>query len=200
MLEYPTSVENLHQKDGNDQTYPTESIIRYEFPRRGNFEAMQLTWYDGLLKPKQPAGVREDLGLLEEKNGTMFVGDRGLIVMKGRAQENVLAIDGKIVRDYAKPQQILPRLPNIPSRDEEEKQDADRMHKLDWILSCKTGAASGSNFDHAGPLTEWVQIGNIALQFSKQKLEYDGPRMRFTNCPEANRYLTKHYRKGWELT
>ena len=199
-LEYPTRVECIHLKDANTQTYPTESILRYEFPQREHFDSLTLYWYDGLLKPKLPSGVQEDLELLNEKTGTMFVGEKGLIVMKGQIEKNLLVVDGKIVEDYKKPDPIIPRLPHIPSKDKEEKQDFDRMHKQDWILSCKTGSVSGSNFDHAGPLTEWVVMGNISLKFPNQKLEWDGPKMKFTAIKEANRYVAKKYRKGWELT
>lgn len=197
-LEYPISVECLHLKDANEQTFPTESIIKYQFPERPSFSAMDLFWYDGWLKPGLPEGVRKDIGLLDEKNGTMFVGDKGLIVMNGRIYENILVIDGDIAKDVDWPDKVIPRLPDIPVTGE-EKQDADLMHRRDWIYSCKTGAKSCSNFDHAGPLTEWVQMGNLSLKFPNRKLVWDGPKMRFTNCPEANRFVTKSYRKGWEL-
>jgi hypothetical protein len=197
-LEFPISVECIHQKDANEQTFPTESIIRYHFPQRGNFDPLVLYWYDGLLKPQLPDGVRDDIRLLSEKTGTMFVGDGGLIVMKGRTERNLLVIGGDTVDDFKQPDPIIPRLPNIPGKGE-ERQDSDRMHKLDWILSCKTGSVSGSNFDHAGLLTEWVLMGNISLRFPCQRLEWDGPRMRFMNYREANRYVTKKYRRGWEL-
>lgn len=195
-LEYPVSVECVHQKDVNEQTFPNESIIRYQFPQRGSFAPIALTWYDGLLKPQLPPGIRDDIGLLSETSGTMFIGDQGLIVMKGDPAENLLVIDGDIVTDYEKPLPIIPRLPNIATRNG-RGQESDRMHKLDWIHSCKTGSESGSNFDHAGPLTEWVVMGNVSLKFPNQKLEWDGPKMRFTNCREANQYVTEDYRKGW---
>lgn len=197
-LEYPTSVECIHIKDNNFQTFPTESIVRYEFPARGGFNGFDLYWYDGKLKPKLPAGVDESIGLLDDSTGTMFIGEHGLIVMSGRRRKNVLVVDGEEVVDYRKPDPIIPRLPEIRS-DNEEGVESDRMHKIDWIRSCKTGSVSGSNFDHAGPLTEWVVMGTISLRYPFQKLLWDGPGMKFTNHKEANRYVTKHYRKGWEL-
>lgn len=196
-LEYPDSVECLHEKDYNLQTYPNESIIRYHFPQHGGFSGIDLFWYDGKLKPKLPEGVPEDLNLLSEATSTMFIGDQGIIVMKGDSGSNVLVQNGEIVKDFKRPAPIIPRLPDI--RNDQGRQEADRMHKLDWIRSCKTGSVSGTNFDHAGPLTEWVVMGNISLKFPHQKLLWDGPNMRFTNRPEANQYVNKVYRKGWEL-
>jgi predicted dehydrogenase len=191
-LEYPTSVKCIHQKDANSQTYPTESIIEYQFPQRGSFDPVKLTWYDGKLKPKAPKGFSEDLNLTSESTSTMFVGEKGVIVMKGR-EGNVLAANGEIIKDYKKPQQIIPRIPVV------DDGNADRMHKEDWILSCKTGSKASSNFDHAGPLTEWVVMGNISLRFPFETLNWDGPNMRFTNKREANQYVTKEYREGWEV-
>ncbi len=196
-LEYPNQVQCIHQKDYNSQTYPTESIIKYHFPQRGNFKELDLFWYDGKLKPELPEGVSSDLNLLSENTSTMFIGEKGLIVMKGQEDKNVLVIDGKIVEDYEKPEPIIPRLPSILR--ENGEQNSDLMHKRDWILSCKTGAPAGSNFDHAGPLTEWVVMGNVSLKFPNEILEWDGPNMRFTNNREANQYITKSYREGWEL-
>lgn len=198
-LEYPISVECVHLKDNNNQTYPIESILHYQFPKHSEFNAIDLYWYDGKLKPQLPAGFSEDLKLLSEGSGTFFLGDKGMIVMKGEISKNILAINGKIVEDYKRPDPIIPRLPNIPSASNDEKQDSDRMHKMDWIHSIKTGSTSGSNFDHAGPLTEWVVMGNISLKYPHQKLLWDGPKMRFINNKEANQYVTKPYRKGWEL-
>ena len=54
------------------------------------------------------------------------------------------------------------------------------------------------NFDKAGPLTEVVLLGNIALRVDK-KLLWDATTMRFPNAPEADQYLHHEYRPGWEL-
>ncbi len=191
-LEYPTSVMCIHQKDANSQTYPTEAIIEYQFPKRGNFDALTLTWYDGKLKPKLPEGYSEQLNLLSESTSTMFVGEKGLIVMKGE-EGNVLAANGEIIKNFKKPQEIIPRIPVIGGG------DRDRMHKEDWIRSCKTGSKASSNFDHAGPLTEWVVMGNISIRYPYETLLWDGPTMRFTNKNEANQYVSKEYRRGWEI-
>ena len=64
----------------------------------------------------------------------------------------------------------------------------------EWIRACKGGPKAGSNFDYSGPLTEMVSLGNLAIRAGK-KLEWDGPNMRVTNCPEANKYVRHGYRK-----
>jgi len=42
-------------------------------------------------------------------------------------------------------------------------------------------------------------IGNIGVRLGGARLEYDGVNHRFTNNSEANKYLTREYRKGYEL-
>jgi hypothetical protein len=42
-------------------------------------------------------------------------------------------------------------------------------------------------------------LGAIALRVDG-KLEWDAAKMRFSNSPEANRYLKPTLRKGWGLT
>ncbi|MND01697.1 hypothetical protein D3C83_207900 [compost metagenome] len=57
----------------------------------------------------------------------------------------------------------------------------------------------GSNFDYSGPFTEWVVMGNLALHLPGQKLEWDAKNMKVTNVAEANKYVMREYRNGFEL-
>ena len=71
-------------------------------------------------------------------------------------------------------------------------------HHKEWVVACKGGKPALSHFDYAGVLTETVLLGNVAIRVGK-KIEWDGPSLRATNCPEANAYLQRSYRKGWSL-
>ena len=53
-------------------------------------------------------------------------------------------------------------------------------HYRDWLRACKGGAPSCSNFSIAGPFTEWILLGVIALRVPG-KLEWDSKKMKFTN-------------------
>lgn len=55
-----------------------------------------------------------------------------------------------------------------------------------------------SNFAYAGPMTEAILLGNIAIRMGR-RLEWDGANMKFTNVPEANAFVTKEYRQGWKV-
>ena len=86
-----------------------------------------------------------------------------------------------------------------------KKLDRSPGHHQEWINACKGGPKAGSNFDWAGPLTEAVLLGTVALrtqlreQLTKTKLNWDSKNFKFTNVPEANEFLGYTYRKGWEV-
>ena len=58
---------------------------------------------------------------------------------------------------------------------------------------------AASNFDYAGQLTETMLMGNIAVRFAGQKLEWDAAKLTFTNSAAATKLVSKEYRKGWDL-
>jgi hypothetical protein len=73
-------------------------------------------------------------------------------------------------------------------------------HFQEWITACKGGRAPFSNFDHAGPLTELVLLGNLAIRAGAgEKLLWDGPSLKCTNRPDLNQFVSRQYRPGWEL-
>ncbi|MDX9754324.1 MAG: Gfo/Idh/MocA family oxidoreductase [bacterium] len=184
-LGYPIAVECLMEDGNSEQTFPNKSIIRFTFPARPGFPQVDVYWYDGGLKPKMPEGVVEDYEM--EACGSIYYGSKG-IAASGEYGGGSRVIKGDAVGQ--KPAQMLPRLPG----------DGDDMkHKIDFIRACKTGVPAGSNFDYAGPFTEWVVMGNLSLKFPHEKLDWDGEAMRFTNKKEANDYVHYKYRKGWSL-
>src|SRR5262249_15654149 len=69
-------------------------------------------------------------------------------------------------------------------------------HYRDWIRACKGGDPACSNFSVAGPFTEWISLGVLALRF-EGKLEWDSEKMRITNNAEANKLIKPAFRKGW---
>ena len=179
-LGHPTSVQAVSTLV-NKETYPSGSIVKYEFPAREDLPPVTLIWYDGGLKPHRPSELED--GLQVGTNGTMYVGDKGKIlhnriITKSRRQE------------YRAPDPYIPKSPG---------------HYEEWLQACKGGKPAGSNFDVAGPLTEVVLLGNVALRFElKEKmdrhaLQWDPQAFEFTNLPEANRFLHTEYRSGWTL-
>ena len=170
----PVAVE-AESSDVNGETAPSWSIVRYEFPQRGNKPAVKLTWYDGGKLPSRDLfEVGPDQKL--DDNGSLFVGEKGK-----------LALDYKGVRliperkDFQPPPKTVPRSPG---------------HYTEWIAACKGGAPAMSNFGYAGSLTEAVLLGNVALRVGK-KIEWDAQNLQVRNAPEAAQYIRRQYRKGW---
>jgi len=178
-LGYPRSVQAA-TTSVNDETYPLCSVIEYEFPARGDKPPVKLTWYDGGLKPTRPDELEPERKL--EGNGVIFVGDKGILMCGCYGSHPRLVPESKM-QAYQLPPKTIPRVEG---------------HHKDWINACKTGKPACSNFDYAGPLTEMVLLGNIAVRTGR-RLEWDGENMRCTNVPEANDYIRREYRKGWSL-
>lgn len=86
-----------------------------------------------------------------------------------------------------------------------KKLERSKGHHQEWIDACKGGPKAGSNFDWAGPLTEAVLLGTVALRsqlrekMTKTKLHWDAKNMKFTGFEEADQFVGYEYRKGWEV-
>jgi len=88
------------------------------------------------------------------------------------------------MRGFKKPDKTLPRVKG--------------SHEQNWIDACKGGKSACSNFDYAGPMTEVVLLGNLALR-TEGLLMWDGPNMRVTNSDATNQYVQRECRQGWTL-
>jgi predicted dehydrogenase len=163
----------------NSETYPTASLIRYEFAALWGMSPVTVTWYDGGLLPWRPKELEEGRNL--PSHGGLYVGEKGTILVP--LGDGPRLIPESKMKDFKRLQPTLPRSPG---------------HYQEWIEACKGGPKPLANFDYSGPLTEIVLLGNIAIRTGK-KLDWDGPNMRVTNLPEANEYLHRRYRKGWTL-
>jgi hypothetical protein len=65
-------------------------------------------------------------------------------------------------------------------------------------VACKGGEPSCSDFSVAAPYAEWLALVAIALHVPG-RLEWNPNDLRFTNSPEANRFVKPVFRKGAEL-
>ena len=73
----------------------------------------------------------------------------------------------------------------------------EEAHK-DWVVAVKAAKPAPCHFGYAGPFTEAYQLGSIALRVG-HRIEWDPLAFRITNCREANQYLTREYRRGWDV-
>lgn len=115
-------------------------------------------------------------------NGAVFIGTKGIMATCDRG-EGVHLLPASRWQEFELPPPLLTRSPG---------------HMRDWIRACKGGEPSCSDFSVTAPFTEWTTLGVIAFRVPG-KLEWDSRNQRFTNSPEANRYVVPELRKGWEL-
>jgi hypothetical protein len=129
--------------------------------------------------------------------GMMFVGDKGKILAEFRGQ-NPRIIPEKRMREYQdaqQGQQGQPAPQPAPQQDARaQRADRDKV----WTDAFKGGEPSPGNFLNAGPLSDAINLGAVALRVGRRIL-FDPETMKITNIPDANKYLYREYRKGWEL-
>lgn len=170
------------KKKVNNETYPRASAYHYNFPARGDMPPVKLHWYDGGLLPQIPDIFEADRKLRE--NGGLLIGEKGIIMYNDSGESPVIIPEARR-KEYKMPDKTITRVTT--------------SHEQNWLDACKTGKPACAHFEYSCRLTEAVLLGNIALRFRGTKLLYDGENMQFTNVPEANRYIKRQYRQGWEI-
>jgi len=180
----PKTIQASSTKYTKD-SFPVAEIITYEFPARGTMPPAKLVWYDGGLLPARPEVLETGRMMGDDGGGCLFVGKAGMILC-GTYGENPRLLPEKLMKEYKRPAKSIPRSPGI--------------HE-EWIAAIKEGKKSTTDFSYAGPLTEMMLLGNIALKMQEQRavLQWDAEKMVFPNFPEANQFLHMEYRPGWEL-
>jgi len=165
------------------ETLPLACVVHYQFGARGDMPPVKLHWYDGGMLPARPDELEDDREMSRE-DGLIFVGDKGKMYVEGWGGNSPRLIPEEHMKAYRRPPKTLPRSIG---------------HHKEWILACKTGSSTRSNFDFAGRLTEAVLLGTVCVRAGGRKLIWDSQSMKVTNLPEANKYLQYEYRAGWNL-
>jgi predicted dehydrogenase len=173
----PTSLE-AESSGGTDESPPTWSIIRYQFPE------LKMTWYDGHKLP--PSELIKGRKL--QPNGVILVGDKDTLYVPSYWGPGEF-LSGAKTADFKDVPESLPRA----------RLKFDDGHYAEWIDAIKGGPRPMSNFvDYSGPLAEAVLLGNVAIR-AGQRIDWDAKNLKVTNAPEANRLIRKQYRTGWEI-
>jgi predicted dehydrogenase len=184
-LKYPTKVACVRSEKGpdvgadgkparRDNDPPTKMQVEYHFPARGQQPPVHLTWYHGGWQP-------EGAEMYEKSSAVLFEGTEGRL-LADYGTNKLFMQQGKEAR-AAKP--------TIPDS---------TGHWKEWIDAVKTGGPTTCNFEYGGTLTETALLGNVSHRAGNKPLEWDGEKLKVTNEPGANQFLTKEYRKGWELS
>ncbi|HRH60952.1 MAG TPA: gfo/Idh/MocA family oxidoreductase, partial [Chitinophagaceae bacterium] len=186
---------------------PISSHIILTFSQGAGKPELKLHWMDGGIQPERPAelGANEMMG--EGSNGTVFLGTKGNMMCATYGINPQLLPTSK-----TKETKVPETIARVPGGDE--------GHYAAWVEASIAGYGSdkaknlSSHFDIAGPLTESVLMGNLAIRSydiqkgSKDnpkypgryiKLLWDGTNMKITNFDEANQFVKRTYRDGWSL-
>jgi len=204
-LGQPTSAEAMEQVGGSDERFPLVNVVRWDFPARKDLPPVKVFWYDGYRAAKT-ANPKKELGDDMEKSqnrppmvaelekkynrqfgdgGTVFVGDKGIIVASNYCDSPRIVPEEKH-RQFPVPAKKIPRVKG--------------SHQADFLRSFKEGKKATSDFEYGDQLTELLFVGCLAERAGVgKKVEWDATKMCCTNISEVNALVKREYRKGWEL-
>lgn len=184
-------VESSKVSEFDENIAPKRATIVYQFPAKGKRAAVKVIWQDGVGDPNtdkdfvRPPGIPADLKLNNEF-GQVFVGTEGTIFVNDAYCGTAPVVYPENLREKAK--SIKPVYERVKGGPTQELCRAIRGE----------GPKPVSNFvDHAGPLTEMVLAGNLAVRIGK-KIDWDMKKMEARGLPEVRPMLKRIYRKGWE--
>jgi predicted dehydrogenase len=209
-LSYPESVEcsvgrvwtGFFEEAIYTDCYPPSSKIHLQFPARGEMGAVEMIWYDGGILPKRPVELQPDETMAEWDGGIIMEGTKGKI-MAGLFGRNPTLLPTSRMSETT-----------FPEVDNPFVEGGSEGHQQQWVKACKEGygAYTSSDFSIAGPLTETVLMGNLAIRSfnyqenknskdfpGRKKLLWDGEQMLITNFEAANQFVKRTYRKGWRF-
>lgn len=216
-LGYPSSAEcsvaNRYVENWGQAYFPESgpiaSHITLQFEGQANGNDVEFHWMDGGIQPSRPPELGPDEVMGDGGNGVIIEGTRGKMMCS----------------TYGRNPRLLPTsltdAINVPQT-EPRVEGGSGGHQAQWVNACIAGRGSqefkelSSPFSIAGPLTESVLMGNLAIRsydYREEKsngkgynypgrhkiLLWDGPNMEVTNFEPANQFVKRDYRNGWSL-
>lgn len=188
---------------------PPSSHITLRFDRPGK-EDLEFHWMDGGIQPNRPEELAPNEQMGDGGNGVIIEGTKGKMMCSTYGINPQLLPTSK-TKDINVPETLY-RVPG-----------GDTGHYKNWVEACIAGHGSkefknlSSPFSIAGPLTESVLMGNLAIrsydyrtptpgnpdQYNYPgrgiKLVWDGPNMKVTNFEPANQFVKRDYRGDFSL-
>ncbi|ETN94229.1 Predicted dehydrogenase [Zhouia amylolytica] len=184
---------------------PPSSVVRLKF-KNDQHGDVALNWYDGGIMPDMPDNILEGETIGNVDGGSIFYGEKGILVT------DTYSRNPRFLKNYT---------PSSISYPPETLKRVKGTHADNFVDGCLKGTETSSPFSYAGPLTESVLMGNLAIKAfqykvlkdgkkptdwapynypGRKKLKWDGENMLITNYDKANEWVKGNYRKGWELT
>ncbi|HRR55610.1 MAG TPA: Gfo/Idh/MocA family oxidoreductase [Acidobacteriota bacterium] len=188
---YCEVVDGVSGEIKNDYSFPVACTIRFKFAAKGNRPGLDLFWYDGGIKPATPEELEADEEL--EREGMLLVGDSGKILAGFRGEKPRIIPESKMRAYFA-----AKGIPEPQPEGDRTREDGD-PREVPWLEAFQGGKPSFGDFRLAGPISDMVNLGAVSLRLGGKRLLWDAKSMKITNVPEANKYLVRECRKGWEL-
>ena len=209
---YPDSVECSVSNQWKDMwaeanyidSCPPSSIIHLNYPRNDGKGNIKVSWHDGGLLPQRPDELLPEEAFGNWDGGVLFIGTKGKLLFDCYGG-NPRLLPTKLMTEKKLPKPTIRRVTE--------------GHYIQWVNACMAGYGKGetsSPFEYAGPFTESILIGNLAIRswmmvnpklkgwedkyLGRKKLLWDAKNMKITNFDEANQFVKREYRDGWNLT
>jgi predicted dehydrogenase len=204
-LGYPSEVEcsvvNLYEKMGkasyHPESFPAASTLKLKFPGKNGKKDLLLFWMDGGIMPSRPEELSPEEQMGDNGGGAIIEGTKGKMMCSTYGR-NPLLLPTARTKEVKVPQ-TLARVPE--------------GHYVQWVNACIAGYGKkelSSSFDYAGPLTETILMGNLALRawniknekgafIGRKKLLWDAENMKITNFDEANAFVKRDYKNNYSL-
>ncbi|OQP57301.1 oxidoreductase [Niastella vici] len=209
-IDYPSSVEcsvaTVYKKMWDDtmnpDSCPPSSIMHLVYPRKDGKGEIKVSWHDGGLLPERPSELLPEEAMGNWDGGVIMEGTKGKIMCDCYGA-NPRLLPTKLMTEKKMPKETIKRVPE--------------GHYIQWVNACMEGYGKGvtsSPFEYAGPFTESILMGNLAIRSfmmknpsaagdnkypGRKRLLWDAQNMKITNFDEANQFVKREYREGWGL-
>ncbi len=192
-LTQPNEIEDAGTGPINSETYPAWATINMKFPAANDRGPIDFHWYEGKVDLKKKNLPPMDLfhGEKPTNSGSIIVGDKGILYSPNDygSRWKVYA-DGK----WKNSNEVDMPKPYIPRNGR-----GDGGMKEEWVKAIREGKPeiAMSNFEYSANLTEAILLGNLAMR-AGGKFSWDADKLK-AGSKEAQQYVSKKYRKGWEV-
>jgi predicted dehydrogenase len=161
-------------------SWPQSDHITWTLP--GNSltasDELVIDWHDG--KMFSPADVRKTIERDDyPSESALVMGTEGALLIPLGGQPELF--------------------PSNKFKDQQRPKLAARNHYHDFVDACLGGKKTESHFAQTGPMTEAILLGTVAIRTPDVKLEWDAAAMKIPNHPEAEKFLRREYRDGWQV-
>ena len=178
-------------------SFPAGATLKLKFPGKNGKPDTYLHWMDGGLRPERPDELGPDEPMGDDGGGAIIVGTKGKMMCSTYGNNATLLPTSRSLEVNQAP--VIKRVPE--------------GHYVQWVNACIAGFGKNelsSTFDYAGPLTETILMGNLALRSwniknekgkftGRKKLLWDAANMKITNFDEANQFVKRTYRDGYSF-